>query len=88
MKHRFDVRHTIVASASWPVLGLALLSGGAARAQEADQSGTSYADIVVVGSHYGRVRTMYDHRGDGLKEAGPSVPAEITGLGGVPGPGG
>ncbi|MEC9443136.1 MAG: translation initiation factor IF-2 [Myxococcota bacterium] len=41
-------------------------------------------DIVVVGSHYGRVRTMYDHRGDGLKEAGPSVPAEITGLGGVP----
>ena len=50
MKHRFDVRHTIVASASWPVLGLALLSGGAARAQEADQSGTSYADIVVVGS--------------------------------------
>jgi len=41
-------------------------------------------DIVVVGEHYGRVRTMYDHRGDDLTEAGPSIPAEITGLGGVP----
>lgn len=49
------------------------------------QRGTLKAgDIVVVGEHYGRVRTMYDHRGDDLEFAGPSIPAEITGLGGVP----
>jgi len=41
-------------------------------------------DIVVVGEHYGRVRTMSDYRGDDLATAGPSIPVEITGLSGVP----
>ena len=49
------------------------------------QRGTlKQGDIVVVGEHYGRVRTMADHRGSAIDMAGPSVPAEITGLSGVP----
>ena len=41
-------------------------------------------DHFVVGTEWGRVRAMADHRGKKLKEAGPSVPVEIMGLQGVP----
>ena len=41
-------------------------------------------DILVIGEQYGRVRTMMDYKGDELDDAGPSVPVEVTGLGGVP----
>ncbi|MFT6397764.1 MAG: translation initiation factor IF-2 [Bradymonadia bacterium] len=41
-------------------------------------------DIVVVGEYYGRVRTMMNEHGDLLKEAGPAVPVEVTGMNGVP----
>jgi len=44
-------------------------------------------DIVVVGTHYGRVRIMNDDKGEQLKEAGPSKPVQIVGLSGVPGAG-
>ena len=42
------------------------------------------ADIVVVGSYYGRVRAMTDDRGRTIKEAGPSMPVKILGLSDVP----
>lgn len=49
------------------------------------QRGTLTAgDIVVIGEHYGRVRTMADHRHLLVDEATPSIPVEITGLDGVP----
>jgi translation initiation factor IF-2 len=41
-------------------------------------------DVVVVGTAWGRVRAMEDERGKRLKEAGPSVPVQITGLSDVP----
>jgi len=41
-------------------------------------------DPIVAGLHYGRVRSMTDDRGHAVKEAGPSVPVEVTGLSGVP----
>ena len=41
-------------------------------------------DIVVIGEHYGRVRSMLDHKNEPFDVAGPSIPAEITGLNGVP----
>jgi translation initiation factor IF-2 len=41
-------------------------------------------DIVVIGEHYGRVRTMVDHLKVVQDTAGPSIPVEITGLSGVP----
>lgn len=49
------------------------------------QNGTLHAgDVVIAGTAVGRVRAMTDHNGKALKEAGPSVPVEITGLDGVP----
>jgi translation initiation factor IF-2 len=41
-------------------------------------------DIFVVGSVSGKVRAMIDDKGKPVKEAGPSVPVEVLGLGGVP----
>ena len=44
-------------------------------------------DIVVAGSQWGKVRALVNERGQQLKEAGPTVPAEILGLDGAPDPG-
>jgi translation initiation factor IF-2 len=41
-------------------------------------------DILVVGTHSGRVRAMLDDKGRQLKAAPPSLPVEVLGLGGVP----
>jgi len=41
-------------------------------------------DIAVVGIHWGRVRATEDEHGKRMKKAGPSVPVQVTGLGGVP----
>ncbi|GBU11015.1 hypothetical protein AwErysi_06310 [Erysipelotrichaceae bacterium] len=49
------------------------------------QGGTlNIGDPIVVGSAYGRVRTMENDLGKRLKTAGPSAPVELTGLIGVP----
>ncbi|MEA3264071.1 MAG: translation initiation factor IF-2 [Pseudomonadota bacterium] len=41
-------------------------------------------DILVVGTHSGRVRAMLDDKGRQIKEAPPSLPVEVLGIGGVP----
>jgi translation initiation factor IF-2 len=41
-------------------------------------------DNFVVGTQSGRVRALVDDKGQQLKEAGPSMPVEVLGLGGVP----
>ncbi|RST31714.1 translation initiation factor IF-2 [Sphingomonas ginkgonis] len=41
-------------------------------------------DIFVVGASSGRVRAMIDDHGRQVKEAGPSMPVEVLGLGSVP----
>jgi translation initiation factor IF-2 len=52
------------------------------------QEGTLHrGDIVVIGTHYGRVRIMNDDKGEQVKEAGPSKPVQVIGLSGVPGAG-
>ncbi len=49
------------------------------------QEGTLHSgDIIIAGMATGRVRAMCDDRGNLVKEAGPSVPVEITGLAEVP----
>ena len=49
------------------------------------QNGTLHeGDIIVAGTSVGRVRVMSNENGVALKEAGPSVPVEITGLADVP----
>ncbi len=44
-------------------------------------------DIFVVGTESGRVRAIVDDQGKQIKEAGPAMPVEVLGLGGVPGAG-
>ena len=45
------------------------------------QNGTlRLGDPIVVGTTYGKVRTMKDDMGTSIVEAGPSTPVEITGL--------
>src|SRR5574344_1596841 len=45
------------------------------------QKGTLRAgDYVVTGSSSGRIRAMFDSKGKSIKEAGPSIPAQILGL--------
>jgi translation initiation factor IF-2 len=41
-------------------------------------------DVFVVGTESGRVRALVDDKGQQVKEAGPSMPVEVLGLGGVP----
>jgi len=49
------------------------------------QTGTlKIGDVVLAGSHYGRVKAMTDHRGKKMKEAGPSTPVQLLGLDGAP----
>jgi translation initiation factor IF-2 len=49
------------------------------------QSGTlQVGDIVVTGSAFGKVKAMFDDRGNLLKKAGPSTPAKVIGLNTVP----
>jgi len=37
-------------------------------------------DFVVVGTTYGKIRAMFDDKGDPISSAGPSMPAEIMGI--------
>jgi translation initiation factor IF-2 len=49
------------------------------------QTGTlKVGDILLAGSHYGRVKAMTDHRGKKIKTAGPSTPIQVLGLDGAP----
>jgi translation initiation factor IF-2 len=41
-------------------------------------------DNFVVGTEYGKVRAMFNYKGNSIKEAGLSVPVEIMGFSGVP----
>jgi len=49
------------------------------------QNGTLRSgDIVVAGNAYGRLRAMFDFRGNKVEKAGPSVPVSVMGLNGMP----
>ena len=41
-------------------------------------------DIVLAGTHYGRVKAMFNERNQRIEKAGPSEPALILGLNGAP----
>jgi len=52
------------------------------------QNGTlNQGDIIIAGTAVGRVRVMTNDKGRTVKNAGPSIPVEITGLAEVPAPG-
>ena len=49
------------------------------------QEGTLHVgDCVLCGSFYGRVKSMFNERGQKIQEAGPATPVSILGLNGAP----
>src|SRR6056297_91576 len=49
------------------------------------QAGTlKIGDIILAGSHMGRVKAMFNERGKEIKEVGPSQPVQLLGLNGAP----
>jgi len=49
------------------------------------QAGTlKLGDYVLAGKNHGKIKAMYDERGNAVKEAGPSTPISILGLDGAP----
>lgn len=49
------------------------------------QEGTiESGDWIIAGASYGKIRTMEDFRGNKIKQAGPSMPAVVSGLKSLP----
>ena len=49
------------------------------------QNGTlRVGDVILAGTHFGRIKAMFNERNQRIKEAGPSEPALILGLNGAP----
>jgi translation initiation factor IF-2 len=49
------------------------------------QAGTlRIGDVLLAGPYFGKVKAMFDHRGNKVAEAGPSTPVQMLGLDGAP----
>ena len=71
--------------ASGVVLEAKLDRGRGAVATVLVQQGTLHVgDPFIVGQIFGKVRAMYNDRGEHIDEAGPATPVEVLGLQGVP----
>jgi translation initiation factor IF-2 len=71
--------------ASGVVLEAKLDRGRGAVATVLVQQGTLRVhDPFIVGQIFGKVRAMFDDRGQAIMEAGPATPVEVLGLQGVP----
>ena len=80
-----DLRAPTDGLASGVVIEARLDRGRGAVTTVLVQKGTlKKGDILLVGREFGRVRAMTDDQGRTIREAGPSHPIEIQGLGGVP----
>ncbi len=67
------------------VLEAKMEQGRGAVASLLVQRGTlQRGDHIVLGSAFGKVRALIDHRGKNIKKAGPSTPVEIFGLSELP----
>ncbi|MBP5538442.1 MAG: translation initiation factor IF-2 [Bacteroidales bacterium] len=71
--------------ASGAVIESALDKGRGYVATILVQNGTLHVgDMMLSGSYYGRVKAMFNERGQKIQEAGPSTPVSILGLNGAP----
>jgi translation initiation factor IF-2 len=71
--------------ASGSVIEAKLDRGRGAVATVLVQNGTlRVGDTFIVGNTFGKVRAMFDDRGNAVQEAGPSSPVEVLGLEGLP----
>jgi len=80
-----DLKAPIEGKAGGVVVEARLDKGRGVVATILIQKGTlKKGDILLVGRQFGRVRAMMDDQGSAIREATPSWPVEIQGLGGVP----
>ncbi len=71
--------------ASGTCLEASLSEGRGVLATMLVQDGTlRVGDVVVCGDGYGRVRALFDDKGQAIESAGPSTPVEVSGLDVVP----
>ena len=83
-----ELKSNPAAPASGTVLESRVDKGRGPVATVLVQNGTlSVGDVFICGSVYGKVRALYDDRGQPVKSAGPSTPVEVLGLQGIPGAG-
>jgi translation initiation factor IF-2 len=80
-----NLRASITRLASGVVLEAKLDRGRGAVATALVQQGTLHVgDPFIVGQIFGKVRAMFNDRGEPVTEAGPATPVEVLGLQGVP----
>ena len=76
-----DLRANAKAEASGPIIESRLDVGRGPVATMLVQRGTlRVGDAIVAGDAAGKVRALYDYRGERVKEAGPGQPVEILGF--------
>jgi translation initiation factor IF-2 len=72
-------------SATGAVIEAQLDPGKGAIATILVSNGTLHVgDDFICGMYSGRVRALLDERGRSIKDAGPAIPAQVLGIGGVP----
>jgi translation initiation factor IF-2 len=80
-----DLKANPKALASGTVLESRMDRGRGPVATVLVQNGTlRTGDVFICGAVYGKVRAMFDDRGQSAKDGGPSTPVEVLGLQGVP----
>jgi len=73
------------ASATGTVLEARIEKGRGIMTTVLVQNGTlSMGDTLLIGQNFGRIKAMFDYNGNAIREAGPSVPISVAGLGGMP----
>jgi translation initiation factor IF-2 len=73
-----------IPATGWVIEAKMTQSRGAVATLLVQEGSFGKGDIILAGSAYGRVRAVIDSRGRTIKEAGPAMPVEISGLDEVP----
>ena len=72
-------------SANGSVIEASLDKGRGYQSTVLVQNGTlNQGDMITCGQHYGKIKAMFNERGQRVKVAGPSAPVQILGLNGAP----
>jgi translation initiation factor IF-2 len=72
-------------SASGSVIEASLDKGRGYQSTILIQNGTlNQGDMIACGQHYGKIKAMFNERGQRVTTAGPSAPVQILGLNGAP----
>ncbi|MCD6010356.1 MAG: translation initiation factor [Flavipsychrobacter sp.] len=72
-------------SATGSVIEASLDKGRGYQSTILVQNGTLHqGDMIACGQYYGKIKAMFNERGQRVQEAGPSAPVQILGLNGAP----